>query len=251
MWFSPLEQFQIISLVPLTVLNLDFTLTNSSLIFLIILFLWYELSNILGFLNGQSLIIPRKWQSVIEEVYQLVHSIVVEQAGRQALRYLPLILTIFLIIAFSNLIGMIPYTFTTTSHIAVTFGLSFTIFFGVTILGFTLHGLNFFSLLLPQGIPIGLAPLIILIELISYCMRAISLGIRLAANIGAGHCLFAILSSFSWQMLLAGGWLALASSLPVLIILAMTCLELLIGFLQAYVFVTLMSTYLNDSINLH
>lgn len=134
---------------------------------------------------------------MIEEVYQLVYSVIIEQAGRKALKYFPLILTIFLIIAFSNLIGMIPYTFTTTSHIAITFGLSFTIFFGVTILGFALHGLNFFSLLLPQGIPMVLRPLIILIELISYCMRAISLGIRLAANIGAGHCLSAILSSFS------------------------------------------------------
>jgi F-type H+-transporting ATPase subunit a len=146
---------------------------------------------------------------------------------------------------------MIPYSFTVTSHFIITLGLSFSLFIGITIVGFQTHGLHFFSILLPQGVPLPLAPFLVLLELISYCFRALSLGIRLFANMMAGHSLVKILSGFAWTMLSMGGILYLAQLAPFLIVFASTGLELGVAILQAYVFTILLCIYLNDVINLH
>jgi F-type H+-transporting ATPase subunit a len=133
----------------------------------------------------------------------------------------------------------------------VTFGLSLSLFIGVTIVGFQVHGLHFFSFLLPKGAPLVLAPLLVVLELVSYCFRAVSLGVRLFANMMAGHTLVKILSGFAWTMLSVGGSLAVASVIPFTIVFALTGLEIGVACLQAYVFTILTCIYLNDAINLH
>jgi F-type H+-transporting ATPase subunit a len=146
---------------------------------------------------------------------------------------------------------MIPYSFTSTSHLIVTFSLSVSIFIAVTIIGFQTHGIHFFSFLLPPGAPLALAPFLVVIELVSYSFRAISLGVRLFANMMAGHTLVKILSGFAWTMLSAGGIMYIASAIPFLVVFALTFLEIGVACLQAYVFTILTCIYLNDAIHLH
>jgi F-type H+-transporting ATPase subunit a len=249
MIFTPLEQFSINSLLPIRIGNVYISFTNSSLYLLlatglVLLFLY------LITLNGGYLL-PTRWQSVVEMIYQFVASLVEEQIGASGRKYFPLILTIFLFLLSCNLVGMIPYSFTVTSHLVVTFGLSLSLFIGITIVGFQKHGLHFFSFLLPKGAPLILAPLLVVLELVSYCFRAVSLGVRLFANMMAGHTLVKIISSFAWSMVSLGGGLAVASVIPVVIIFALTGLEIGVACLQAYVFTILICIYLNDAIHLH
>ncbi len=249
MIFTPLEQFSIISLIPFHFGNIYLSFTNSSLYVMLTTGLVF----ILFFLvtkNGGYLV-PSRWQSVIEMIYEFVVSLVSEQIGKKGEKYFPLIFTTFVFLLFTNLIGMIPYSFTATSHFLVTFGLSLSIFIGITIVGFQTHGLHFFSFLLPKGAPLALAPLLVVLELVSYCFRAISLGVRLFANMMAGHTLVKILSGFAWTMLSVGGLLGLASVLPFTVVFALTGLEIGVACLQAYVFTILTCIYLNDAINLH
>lgn len=246
---SPLEQFSIISLIPLHIGNVSLSFTNSSFYLLlttgITLFLFYLVTSN----GGKSK--PSRWQSVVEMIYEFVVSLVLEQIGSEGYKYFPLIFTLFVFLLFNNLIGMIPYSFTATSHLAVTFGLSVSLFIGVTIVGFQIHGLHFFSFLLPKGAPLPLAPLLVLLELISYCFRAVSLGVRLFANMMAGHTLVKILSGFAWTLLSVGGLLTILSVIPFAVVFALIGLEIGVACLQAYVFTILTCIYLNDAINLH
>ena len=249
MIFSPLEQFSIISIIPLHLGNIYLSFTNSALyIFLAIL-----LVSVLFHLVTQNggILVPSRWQSLVEMIYEFVVSLVDEQIGIKGRKFFPLIFTTFVFLLFTNLIGMIPYSFTATSHMVVTFGLSLSLFVGVTIVGFQVHGLHFFSFLLPKGAPLVLAPLLVVLELVSYCFRAVSLGVRLFANMMAGHTLVKILSGFAWTMLSVGGVLAAASIIPFAIVFALTGLEIGVACLQAYVFTILTCIYLNDAINLH
>jgi F-type H+-transporting ATPase subunit a len=249
MAFSPLEQFSIISLIPFRLGNLDFSFTNSSFYLLCTTGLVMLLFHLVT-LNGGN-IVPSRWQSLVEMIYEFVISLVEEQIGAKGRKYFPLIFTTFVFLLFTNLIGMIPYSFTATSHLIVTFGLSLSLFIGITIIGFQIHGLHFFSFLLPKGAPLILAPLLVVLELVSYCFRAISLGVRLFANMMAGHTLVKILSGFAWTMLSVGGLLTVASIIPFAIVFALTGLEIGVACLQAYVFTILSCIYLNDAINLH
>ena len=248
-FYSPLEQFSIISLIPFHIGNLYFSFTNSSLFlaftisFLIVIF--YMVTRNGGFL------VATRWQSFIEMIYEFVVSLVDSQIGEKGRKFFPLVFTIFTFLLFTNLIGMVPYSFTATSHLIITFGLSVSLFIAITIVGFQTHGLHFFSFLLPKGAPLILAPLLVVLELVSYCFRAISLGVRLFANMMAGHTLVKILSGFAWTMLSVGGVLTLASSIPFAIVFALTGLEIGVACLQAYVFTILTCIYLNDAINLH
>ena len=246
---TPLEQFSIVSLSPIRLGNVFLSFTNSSL-YLLIAFESVGLLFYLVTLKG-GFLVPSRWQSVVEMIYQFVASLVEEQIGAEGRKYFPLILTTFLFLLSGNLVGMIPYSFTATSHLVVTFGLSFSLFLGVTVVGFQRHGSHFFSFLLPKGAPLALAPLLVVLELVSYCFRAISLGVRLFANMMAGHTLVKIISSFAWTMLSFGGILAVASVVPVGIVFALTGLEIGVACLQAYVFTILICIYLNDAIHLH
>ena len=249
MIYTPLEQFSIVSLFPIRVGNIFLSFTNSSLYML----LATGLVSLLFYLvtRGGGFLVPSRWQSVVEMTYQFVGSLVEEQIGAEGRKYFPLILTTFLFLLSNNLIGMIPYSFTATSHLVVTFGLSFSLFIGITTVGFNRHGIHFFSFLLPKGAPLALAPLLVVLELVSYSFRAVSLGVRLFANMMAGHTLVKIISSFAWTMLSFGGVLGVASVIPVVIVFALTGLEIGVACLQAYVFTILICIYLNDAIHLH
>ena len=249
MIFTPLEQFSINTLFLIRIENVYLSFTNSSLYLLIATGLIILLLHVITFEGGY--LLPSRWQSVVEMIYQFVASLVEEQIGSSGRKYFPLILTTFLFLLSCNLVGMIPYSFTATSHLVVTFGLSLSLFIGITIVGFQKHGLHFFSFLLPKGAPLILAPLLVVLELVSYCFRAVSLGVRLFANMMAGHTLVKIISSFAWTMLSLGGILAVASVIPVVIIFALTGLEIGVACLQAYVFTILICIYLNDAIHLH
>jgi len=165
--------------------------------------------------------------------------------------YFPFIYTLFLFILINNLIGMVPYSFSTTSHVLLTFSLSFSVVIGATILGFKEHALKFFSLFVPAGCPLGLLPVLVLIEFISYLARNISLGLRLAANVLAGHMLLNILSGFTFKIMKSGILYLVVGLLPLLFIIAFSSLELAIAFIQAQVFVVLTCSYIKDSLELH
>ena len=261
--FSPLEQYNINPILSLNLSFLDFVLpfdsllllgwvdfsfTNSSLAILLATTLFVFLAR---FSLASSSIVPTPWQSFFEMIYEFVHTMIEEQIGTKGFKYFTFIFTLFTFILSVNLLGMIPYSFTATSHIVVTFGLSMAVFIGATIVGFASHGLHFFHLLMPSGVPAPLLPLIITIEFVSYLTRGFSLGIRLAANMFAGHTLLKIIATFAWQMLTAGGLLSIAGLAPLALLFALIGLEIVIAFLQAYVFTVLTCSYLNDSINLH
>src|ERR1700756_2978285 len=159
--------------------------------------------------------------------------------------------TLFIFILINNLIGMVPYSFASTSHFVLTFSLSFTIVLGATILGFQKHGLEFFSLLVPAGCPIALLPLLVIIEFISYLARNISLGLRLAANILSGHMLLHILAGFTYNIMMSGFIYFFLGLMPLLFIVAFSGLEIGIAFIQAQVFVVLSSSYIKDALDLH
>lgn len=249
MIFTPLEQFSIVSYIPLHIGNIYLSFTNSSLYLLLTTSAVFTVFFLVT-KNGGSLV-PSRWQSIVEMIYEFVVSLVYEQIGSKGEKYFPLIFTTFVFLLFTNLIGMIPYSFTATSHFLVTFGLSLSLFIGITIVGFQTHKLHFLSLMLPKGAPLALAPLLVVLELVSYCFRAISLGVRLFANIMAGHTLVKILSGFAYTMLSLGGLMTIASVIPFTIVFALTGLEIGVACLQAYVFTILTCIYLNDAINLH
>jgi len=165
--------------------------------------------------------------------------------------YFPFIYTLFVFVLINNLIGMIPYSFASTSHFVLTFSLSFSVVLGATILGFQKHGLSFFSLLVPAGCPLGLLPLLVLIEFISYLARNISLGLRLAANILSGHMLLNILAGFTYKIMTSGIFFLFLGLVPLAFIIAFSGLELGIAFIQAQVFVVLTCSYIKDGLDLH
>uniref|UniRef100_A0A2P2MP79 F-ATPase protein 6 n=1 Tax=Rhizophora mucronata TaxID=61149 RepID=A0A2P2MP79_RHIMU len=252
---SPLEQFEILPLIKMNIGNFYFSFTNSSLFMLLTLCLVLLLVHFVTKKGGGNLV-PNAFQSLVELIYDFVPNPVNEQigglSGNVKQKFFPCILVTFTFLLFCNLQGMIPYSFTVTSHFLITLGLSFSIFIGITIVGFQKNGLHFLSFLLPAGVPLPLAPFLVLLELISYCFRALSLGIRLFANMMAGHSLVKILSGFAWTMLCMNDLFYFIGDLGLLfIVLALTGLELGVAILQAYVFTILICIYLNDAINLH
>src|SRR5277367_4624605 len=187
-----------------------------------------------------------------ESIYATIHSIVVNQINsKNGQIYFPFIYALFIFILINNLIGMVPYSFASTSHFILTFALSFTVVLGATILGFQKHGLKFFSLFVPAGCPLGLLPLLVLIEFISYLARNVSLGLRLAANILSGHMLLNILSGFTYNIINKGLIYMILGLIPLIFIIAFSGLEIGIAFIQAQVFVVLSSSYIKDSLDLH
>lgn len=185
-------------------------------------------------------------------MYATVHSIVINQINRQKGQiFFPFIYALFIFILINNLIGMVPYSFASTSHFILTFSLSFTVVLGATFLGFQKHGLEFFSLFVPAGCPLGLLPLLVVIEFISYLARNISLGLRLAANVLSGHMLLNILSGFTYNIMTSGFLFFFLGLLPLAFIIAFSGLELAIAFIQAQVFVVLSCSYIKDALDLH
>nr|YP_009737735.1 ATP synthase F0 subunit 6 [Plumarella spinosa]YP_009738164.1 ATP synthase F0 subunit 6 [Plumarella adhaerans]YP_010323087.1 ATP synthase F0 subunit 6 [Primnoella chilensis]QHW07025.1 ATP synthase F0 subunit 6 [Plumarella spinosa]QIB71470.1 ATP synthase F0 subunit 6 [Plumarella adhaerans]UKP88055.1 ATP synthase F0 subunit 6 [Primnoella chilensis] len=217
-------------------------ITNSSIMMLILLAVV-----LIGSCSYK--LIPTRLQSIQEIVYTHFLGLVKDSTANKGIQYFTLIITLFMFIAGLNLFGLFPYVFTPTAHIIVTFGLSFSILMAVTILGIIRFRWNFASMMMPSGAPLYLAPLLVIIETISYISRAISLGVRLAANLSAGHLLFAILASFGFAMI-SNGMLVLSLG-PILVMVFITLLEIAVALIQAYVFCLLTAIYISDTLNLH
>jgi len=245
--FSPLEQFEIVPIFSFMI-GSKFAFTNSSF------FLFLVFSFILVFFHltlHKATVFPNNWQILSEQMFFFVQGMLFESLSKKGEKFFPFVFTTFVFIFFCNFLGMIPYTFTVTSHIFFTFSLGMVSFIGLNIFGVNKHGFFFFSLFLPPGAPLALAPLLVPIEIISYVFRVVALSVRLFANMMAGHTLLKILATFAWKMLMAGGIFLFIQFFPMLVIIAITGLELAIAFLQAYVWTTLICLYFSDVINLH
>tara|TARA_B100000579_G_scaffold74655_1_gene57483 strand:+ start:1394 stop:2128 length:735 start_codon:yes stop_codon:yes gene_type:complete len=240
---NPMHQFEVYSIGPEIILGpVNLSFTNSSL-FMVISSLSILL--LLFLATKKKSLIPSKIQLVGEMSYAFVAKMISDTAGNNAKPFFPFIFTLFMFVLFCNMVGMLPYSFTVTSHIIVTFVLAAAIFIGVTVIGFIKHGIKYLELFVPKGVPVVLLPLIIIIEVISYLSRPVSLSVRLFANMMAGHTMLKVFGGFVISLGLLGGWLPLGFSV------ALTGLEILVAFLQAYVFAILTCIYLNDALNLH
>jgi F-type H+-transporting ATPase subunit a len=244
---SPLEQFQIKPLVPLEVAGYDVSFTNAALFMTLALLATWAF---MFFGMRKAALVPGRWQSAVESVHEFVVGMVDENIGPKGRGYVPFIFSLFIFVLIANLIGLLPYSFTVTSHIAVTFAFASFIFLLCVIIGIAKHGLHFFSLFVPPQTPILLLPLIVVIELISFLSRPLTLSVRLFANMTAGHILLKVFAGFIISLGLAGGLLPLIGILPMAMNVALYALELLVAVVQAYVFALLTCVYLNDSVNL-
>ena len=222
------------------VAGIDISFTNSSLfmvfaIALVTLFLTMSM-------RGRALV-PNRWQSMAELSYEFVAKMIKDTVGSEGRQYFPFIFTLFMFILFSNLLGMVPYSFTPTSHIIVTFALALMVFIGVTVIGFVRNGAAFLKVFLPSGVPLALLPLLVVIEVLSYLTRPVSLSVRLFANMMAGHTMLKVFAGFVFALGVLGGWAPLA------FVIALTGLEIGIAMLQAYVFTLLSCIYLHDALH--
>ena len=240
---NPMHQFNVYRIGPgISFGNIDVSFTNASLFMMI-----SALAIISVFFVGtrRKAIIPTKIQLITELSYILISKMISDTAGSKAKPYFPFVFSLFMFVLFCNMLGMLPYSFTVTSHIIVTFALAAIIFIGVTIIGFVNHGVRYLKLFIPSGVPLFLLPLIVVIEIISYLSRPVSLSVRLFANMMAGHTMLKVFGGFVISLGIIGGWLPLSFTV------ALTGLEILIAFLQAYVFAILTCIYLNDALNLN
>ena len=238
---SPVEQFKLKSLVPLELGGVDLSFTTSSL------WMTVTVAAVTAFLTLSmrgGRLVPGRWQSMAEMSYEFIANMIRENVGAEGRKYFPFIFTLFMFILVGNLVGMIPFAYTFTSQIIVTFVMAATIFVGVTVIGLIRHGLHFFSLFVPSGTPLILAPLLIPIEIISYFVRPVSLSVRLFANMMAGHTMMKVFGGFTVLL----GVLGVAA---IILLVALTGFEIMVAVLQAYVFTVLTCLYLNDAIHLH
>lgn len=238
---GPMKQFEIVRLKDINIGGLDISYTNSALMMTIAV-IGISLFTILS-MRGRS-IVPGRWQSMAELSYEFIAGMIRENIGTGGLKFFPFVFSIFMFVLFLNLIGMVPYSFTVTSHIAVTFVMAFAVFMLVTVYGFIKHGFGFFKLFAPAGLPLYMYPIITPIEIVSFLTRPLSLSVRLFANMLAGHTMLKVFAGF----VIALGFLGIV---PLVVIVLFTGLEFLVAVLQAYVFAILTCIYLNDAVNLH
>ena len=253
MFFSPLEQFSILPLLTLKLGLFDISITNSSVIlFLVILFFIIFFFSCVKFSDKSFYIVPTRYQSILESFYSLLLSMVTENVkGESSQKYFPFFFSIFFFIASLNLVGLVPYSFTVTSHFVVTFAVSLLVFIGLNIICIRTHGLKFFSLFLPSGTPLPLAFLLVPVEFFLYFFKPFSLSIRLFCNMMAGHILLKIFVGFAWSLMSFSGAVFLLHFIPLIILIPLFVLELAVAFIQAFVFSLLLCIYLNDAIHLH
>ena len=244
---SPLSQFEVKTIIPIEAFGYDISFTNSSLamlitVLLIVLFMYIGSRNLS--------VIPSRGQTVLESIYEFIAGMIGDNIGQEGMKYFSFIFSLFLFILIGNLLGMFPYSFTWTSHIIVTFAIAFFIFIGVTMIAIYKHGLlKFMSFFAPSGVPKPMLILLVPIEIISYLSRPISLSVRLFANMMAGHTLLKVIGGFVF--VLGANTFIIGGVLPLAFLVALTGLEIVIAFLQAYVFAILTCLYINDAIHLH
>lgn len=242
---SPLDQFQIKPIVPIEIAGLNLAFTNSAL--------WMTLAVgaatffLVSAASGAR-IVPGRMQSAAEVLYEFIAGMVRENVGSEGKRYFPFFFTLFMFVLFGNLAGMIPGSFTFTSHIVVTFTMALIIFVVITAIGIARHGTHFFSLFFPHGAPLATAPILIPIEVVSYLSRPVSLSVRLFANMTVGHIILKIFAGFVISL---GAFFVIPGVVPFSVLVGITALEFFIAALQAYIFTILSCIYLNDAINLH
>lgn len=241
MSLNPFAQFQTYSLVDISLFGYDISFTNSAMFMLIAVAI---VGSFFYFSSKAASLVPGKLQSSAELMFEFIDNTLHEAAGKTSKPFFPFIFTLFTFVLTLNLLGMMPYGFTVTSHVIVTFAIAAMVFLAVTITGFVKHGLKFLSLFLPHGTPMYIAPLMILIELFSFLSRPVSLSIRLAGNMIAGHVLLKVLAGFVVMMGVYG-------IVPIPFMVIMIGFELFVAILQAYLFTILACVYLNDAINLH
>ncbi|GGC62732.1 F0F1 ATP synthase subunit A [Chelatococcus reniformis] len=243
---DPIHQFQIQNIVTLGhVGGQEIALTNSALYMIGAVVVITAL--LVGGMSRGALV-PGRLQSLVEMTYEFVANTVRTSAGTEGMKFLPFVFSIFMFVLILNLFGMIPYAFTVTSHIIITFALAALVIGLVIVYGFIKHGLGFLKLFVPSGVPGWLLPLLVTIEVISFVSRPLSLSVRLFANMLAGHIALKIFAGFVATLLAAGAWSVL-SPLPLALAVALTALEVLVAVLQAYVFATLTTIYLNDALH--
>lgn len=243
--FEPLHQFEIHEIASFTVAGKEIFLTNQSL-WMIIATLSIMALFFIGTRKKQ--LVPGRLQSVMEMSYEFIEGLVKSTTGVKGLKFMPFIFALFFFLAANNVWGMVPGTYTSTSQVTVTFSMGLAVFILVWIVGFYNHGLKFFKLFAPSGTPMILMPLIVVLELISFFARPCTLAVRLAANMIAGHILLKV---FAYFAIMLASWTLVASIVPVTVLLGIMALELMVAFLQAYIFTILTCVYLNDAINLH
>ena len=238
---SPLSQFEIKRWVPIEIGDVDVSLTNSAA-FMVLTVVAIGVFLILGM--RRPAIVPGRWQSMVELSYVFIANLVKDTVGIEGRPYFPFIFTVFMFVLVGNLIGMVPYGFTFTSHIIVTFTMAMVVFLGVTVIALIKHKIHFFTFFMPPGVPLIMAPLLVPIEIISYLSRPMSLSVRLFANMLAGHTLLKVFAGFVVALGLFGVF-------PLAFVVVLTGLEIVIAFLQAFVFTILTCLYLNDALHLH
>ena len=245
---DPIHQFVVTPLAQIKIGGIDASFTNASL-FMVIVLLAITFLMIVG--TAQKSLVPGRLQAAAEMCYETVMSMCTEQIGHEGKKFFPIVFCLLFFILFGNFIGVFPYFFTFTSHIAVTLALSSFVFILVTAVALERHGLHFFSYFVPQGIPAVLAPLMVLIEVISYLSRIISLSVRLFANMMAGHVMLEVFGSFVVMLGGAGALYLFPAGLSLVVNVALIGFELLVATLQAYVFAILTCIYLHDAVHLH
>jgi F-type H+-transporting ATPase subunit a len=251
MLHAPLEQFQILVLVPIKIFNLDFSITNFLLINILALafflsIIYYNSSHQNYLQETSPFFASNPWQKIIEFISEITTQIMTDLIPNQSEKYFPIISVLFNFILFSNLIGLIPYSFTTTSHLFITFTLSFSVFFGINIVTFQKYKLKTFSLFLPNNTSFFLALILVPLEFISHLIKPISLGARLFINLMAGHTLLKVILGFSWSMLLLENFTSLGLIIPSITLVILFGLELGVALIQTYVFITLSCIYIQD-----
>ena len=242
---NPIEQFELTRIAPLSINGFDVSFTNASL---------YMLLAALGvvalmiFATSRRELVPGRAQSIAEALYEFVANMVRQTAGNEGMRFFPFVFTLFAFVLICNLIGLVPYTFSVTSQIIVTFSFAILVITIVVAYGFYKNGFGFLKLFVPHGVPLPVLVVLVPIEIISFLSRPLSLSVRLFANMLAGHITLAVFGGFVLMLIGAGAWAALAP-VPMLAIVALYALELLVAFLQAFVFSVLTCVYLNDAIH--
>ncbi|WP_315918953.1 F0F1 ATP synthase subunit A [Mesorhizobium sp. SP-1A] len=243
---DPIHQFHINTIVPIHVGGYDLSFTNSSLFMVVAVLV---ASAFLVFSTSSRSLVPSRFQSMSEMTYEFVASMLRDAAGTQGMRFFPFVFSLFMFVLVANLLGLFPYFFTVTSHIIVTFALAILVIGTVIVYGFAKHGFGFLKLFVPEGVPGVLMPLVVLIEVVSFLSRPVSLSVRLFANMLAGHITLKVFAGFVVSLSAMGAVGVAGAVLPLFMAVAITALEVLVAALQAYVFAVLTCMYLNDALH--
>ncbi|MCX7372750.1 MAG: F0F1 ATP synthase subunit A [Alphaproteobacteria bacterium] len=241
-----LSQFQLATSLGPIGASVNFTQSN--------LYMVFAAAIILGLMTWgmrARAVVPGRWQSLAESAYEFIHRMVTDQVGEEGKRFFPFVFTLFMFVLVGNMLGLFPYAFTFTSHIAVTFGLAAIVFVLITVVAWSLHGKKFFGYFFPEGAPLWLAPIIVPVEIVSYLSRPVSLSIRLFANMVAGHVMLKVFATFVVMLAGLGSVGPFLSIMPLTLNVALVGFEVLVAFLQAYVFAILTCIYLHDAVHLH